>query len=506
MRGWRLATWVVLGIVTVAVACNDYDDASPMDADAGPDGGPSGDGSAASNDATAADAGSETGSDAGTGPFLWAVHGEMVSNQPSPPFALAATEERVAIGFSSNSSVTMQLRSGPVDLAGPGVVYLVLHQGGAFLQNGILPMAGARAAAIDSALESYFGGYGNPGGGKPVARLAKPKKDAGAFWTNTFDQADATIDTSTATGIATRNLDIATALYFRGEIDVPLKGSAGSLRLQANDYDSVIDVVDSVNGRAFWTKVIGGPGAQMAQVLSYDADGNLLVAGDTDERSVFVGDAGVDGGETSGNLAPFFVRVSANEPHDVISGAVLPIAAFDGTDTFATVLGARALSKGDVVLCGVTRNVTRLGDQDVARKGGSDAFVLRASPSGKIAWLKVFGGTETDTCTSLAIDSHDDVIVGVTYQSSTVSIDGVMLAPPNDSRDSAGAVLKLDADGHLVWHYELTRGSARVVVVATTPNDDVLYGGYFAGKIDLGDGERSAGDGGSGPFLVRRGR
>jgi hypothetical protein len=123
--------------------------------------------------------------------------------------------------------------------------------------------------------------------------------------------------------------------------------------------------------------------------------------------------------------------------------------------------------------------------------GGSDAFVAKFGGDGTLAWAKTFGGTEPDGVAALAA-GPDGSVIAAGFYAGTVDLDP---GPGVDSHTADSGqetfVMKLDADGSLVWARTfsvLSSGYSDPLAVAVGADGSVYVGGEFSGSIDLDPG------------------
>ena len=116
-------------------------------------------------------------------------------------------------------------------------------------------------------------------------------------------------------------------------------------------------------------------------------------------------------------------------------------------------------SKGFTVIVGGMHAVNPLPKTTVHGPGGdTDVFVMKLSPAGEIAWLRRFGGTGTDRAYAVEVDAAGFVYVagraGPEFPTTADVLQprfGGDIEAARSYGPQDGFVLKLDADGGLLW-------------------------------------------------------
>ena len=212
-------------------------------------------------------------------------------------------------------------------------------------------------------------------------------------------------------------------------------------------------VVESLESRALlsadpvWSTYLGGSDFDSPYGVAVDAAGNTVVTGDTNSPGWVSG-----GFDTTYNdlpypddFDPFVVKVSPTGEHlwsTYLGGA--------GNEWG---LGVAVDSAGNILVTGQTSSIGWVsgGFDTTYNGGGSDAFVVKLSPTGEHLWSTYLGGNSDDGGrfgNSIAVDADDNVqITGYTYSSGWVS--GGFDATLNGVSDAF--VVKLSPTGNHLW-------------------------------------------------------
>ena len=270
--------------------------------------------------------------------------------------------------------------------------------------------------------------------------------------------------------------------------------------------DGLVLFLDGASGKALWAKHVHGPSTDRLESIRIDASGSVFVGGGSFSSTMKV-DASPSGilvkaGDAT-SASPFVLRFDSADPHPVGFARSFGLSV---PSKSGTVSGLAVAANGDVLVCGSFEGGIDLGLGVQSGKGLTDGFVARLPATGSVpSWARVFGGAQPDECTSVDADPTDQVVVGLSYQSSGVVLDGHTFGDPLAGQP-AGAVAKLSGAGAFQWGFDVTGQGASIRSVAIHPSGDVLYSGSFIGGVNLGDGNVQSGNNGTEPsyFLVRR--
>jgi Secretion system C-terminal sorting domain len=119
--------------------------------------------------------------------------------------------------------------------------------------------------------------------------------------------------------------------------------------------------------------------------------------------------------------------------------------------------------------------------------GMRDGFIAKYDENGTLLWAGSFGGSEADLVHSVAVDANGDIAI-YGWIEGTADLDptaGVQSTTSAGFRD--GCVVKLDANGNLLWAFTLTNTTQCYGgdIDFSPLNGDVLVTGYFQTSIDL---------------------
>ncbi len=229
-----------------------------------------------------------------------------------------------------------------------------------------------------------------------------------------------------------------------------------------------------------WAGYVGGTGADRAQGVAADRNGNVVVVGYTDSAGWVSG-----GPDTIYNARDGFVAKFAA----------------DGTPLWSTYLGgtsqdyARGVAldpNGNVLVVGETPSSSWIsGGYDTTWGGSSDGFVVKLSPAGAHLWSTYLGGSGADYGYGIVVDGAGTVYVAGkmgTANWATNGYDTTLGSNPD------GFVARLDANGNLLWSSYLggaasdsanaiaLDGSGNVFIAGESLSTNWVAGGYQTNK------------------------
>lgn len=134
----------------------------------------------------------------------------------------------------------------------------------------------------------------------------------------------------------------------------------------------------------------------------------------------------------------------------------------------------------NIFISGSFENSVYIDKVKLTSKGDADAFIIKFNPYGKVLWAKGIGGSSYDSGAGITIDRNNSLYLTGEYADSIDFDPGpgkaAFFAP-----QTAGFVLKLDADGGFVWAKSLGSGLA---VGADPQSRIVVAGGTHGGQSD----------------------
>jgi hypothetical protein len=186
-----------------------------------------------------------------------------------------------------------------------------------------------------------------------------------------------------------------------------------------NNRDPVVywlDKDDLSTILAYQLTVFSGSARDEAVAVSFDSQGNTIVAGFTE--------SGVS--PLSGRV-PFLVKFDS-------AGNVLWSIAFEPSPSMGSYVGIPGISGGLAIDC--DNNIIVAGSVVLPGKD-HDAFVAKFDPDGNILWYKTFGGIQREHAYGVALDNFGNIYVSGSTNSFSANYDIF--------------VARFDPNGNLAW-------------------------------------------------------
>jgi chitodextrinase len=226
-------------------------------------------------------------------------------------------------------------------------------------------------------------------------------------------------------------------------------------------------------GAHLWSRRFGGSAFDYGYAAAVDPAGNVLVAG------AFFGSGDFGSGPLSsaGGADVFAVKLTP-------SGAVSWAKRFGGSgDDYA--YGAAADGAGSLLLTGSFHGSAGFGGPTLTSAGGSDAFLVKLSPTGGHVWSKRFGDGSADRGQGVAVDAQGNVAVAGSFQGSADFGGGPLASLGIDVFLASYA-----PTGAYRWAQRLGPSGNQFPGGVASAGGAVAATGYFQYTLDAGDGPR----------------
>jgi len=236
----------------------------------------------------------------------------------------------------------------------------------------------------------------------------------------------------------------------------------GALKSVSQYGDYFLAKLDA-SGKHLWSKAIGTnpSGAYFGlPVVTTDASANVLVAK---------------------NAPPVVSKLDA-------SGSPLWSKPFvEGNAGGATNQAIVADAAGNVIVTGRFWGETDFGNSMPLAAVGTDLFVVKLDPSGKLVWIKSFSGGQYTSMHGygVAVDTKGNVLVTGVFWGAVDFGSGPLTSVGHQDI----FVLKLDPTGNHLWSKSFgSNNGDDGVAIAADAADNVVVTGSFMGTVDFGGG------------------
>jgi hypothetical protein len=285
-----------------------------------------------------------------------------------------------------------------------------------------------------------------------------------------------------------------------------------------------------------WSQRFGGTGDDLAQGVTVDGAGNVLIVGGctsvtnfgggnifttANTRDIFLAKFDATGAHQWSHVFPN--SVGNDEGHGVatdgsgnvfITGAFYNTVDFGGGNLTSAGGGDIFLAKydaggnyqwskrfgtggnevgyavaadgsGNVVVTGQYQGTVDFGGGDLTSAGGGDIFVAKFDGTGAHVWSKRFGSTQNDEAHGIDVDGSGNVVITGSFQLSVDFGGGPLTSPSGLSMFLA----KYDANGVHQWSKRFSGlGSEIGNAIAIDAAGNVVVTGQYAGNVDFGGG------------------
>jgi hypothetical protein len=186
-----------------------------------------------------------------------------------------------------------------------------------------------------------------------------------------------------------------------GSFDTSFNGGVGG--------DAFVLKLNPTGSSLVYSTYIGGSGDDIAHGMALDANGNVFIAGETQDAAVdFPTTAGAFDTTNGGAFDAFVAKLNA-------SGTALTYSTFLGGATFDFGFGVAIDAAGNAYVAGETQSAdfpTVAGSFDTTHNGSDDAFLTKVNPSGTgLIYSTFLGGSGTDVGRGVAVDSIGNAYV-----------------------------------------------------------------------------------------------
>jgi Domain of unknown function (DUF4347)/Beta-propeller repeat len=270
---------------------------------------------------------------------------------------------------------------------------------------------------------------------------------------------------------------------FSGTVDFD-PGTGENTLTSVGLSDIFISKLDT-SGNYLWVKQFGSTNNESANSVAIDASGNVYTTGHFSGTVDFDPGAGTSNLTSTGLQDIFISKLDS-------SGNYLWAKRIGGTNP-ASARSVAIDGSGNVYTTGTFAGTTDFdpgaGASNLTSAGNNDIFISKLDSNGNYLWAKQFGGTNSDSVNSVAVDSSGNVYTTGAFEG-TIDFDP---GTGTNNLTSAGVqdvfINKLDSNGNYLWAKRF--GSTNVDIAYSTAIDgsgNVYTTGFFNGTVDFDPG------------------
>lgn len=272
--------------------------------------------------------------------------------------------------------------------------------------------------------------------------------------------------------------------YYRGTVDFdpgPGEFNMTSVAPLSTNWDICILKLDA-DGNFGWAKSIGGLGSESARKMRVDAAGNLVIACSMGSTTDFDPGPGVTEFTSAGGGD--FVITKYNP-----SGDLLWAKHFGGSG-FDEVYEMNLDATGNILAVGGFNNAVDFdpgpGNFPMTSSAGTDAFVVKLSSNGDFNWARPFRGNGSQILYGITSDASGNSYMTGRFESSIDIDPGPGVNDISSTGGNDGIILKLAADGEVIWGKVLTGNlNQEGNDIAISEEGNLYISGSFSGTTDF---------------------
>ncbi|HMY16076.1 MAG TPA: hypothetical protein PKA58_07085 [Polyangium sp.] len=238
------------------------------------------------------------------------------------------------------------------------------------------------------------------------------------------------------------------------------------------------------NGSHIWSKKFGDNKDQLANSAIFDAQGNIIMAGDFGGVIDFGGGIGVTE-NTPSQMAGFVAKLDSQSAHIFSDAFRVP----NLVGNFLTQTRATVDKQGNITVVGRFSGSLTVGNEAPLPSSGtgSDVFVLRYDSAGKLVFVKKFGSSGDDFGPQIATATDGTTYIAGRIGSATIDLSALGGSTINGMGGGDIYVVKLNADGTFAKAKVFGDSADQLVTSVTVdPLGHVLLGGYYKGVLNFG--------------------
>ncbi len=245
----------------------------------------------------------------------------------------------------------------------------------------------------------------------------------------------------------------------------------GSMTLRSvGGSDIFVAKLETATGNVLWARSFGGTADDVGKAVAVDDAGGIYFAGTFTGTIDFGG-----GGLGSGNADGFIAKLTP-------AGDYVWAYGIGGPD-FDAATGV-AVHGNTVAVIGSYQTSMTINGMMVTAAGSDDMFLVELNTNGVIGWAKAIGGPANEDPNSVAVDSHDNIVVVGRFGGLT-NFGGETLT--GKGHDDVFVVKYAGSNGaHLFSKSFGGAGFESATSVAIDSQDNIFIMGFYLTQMDVG--------------------
>ena len=245
-------------------------------------------------------------------------------------------------------------------------------------------------------------------------------------------------------------------------------GAGGNADIFVVKYD--------INGNVLWAKSAGGSGYDVANSITVDTLGNVIILGDFSSSTITFG--GITLANAGSSTTDIFI-VKYNTNGNVIWAKSAGGTSADNSSNVATDVAGNIYITGYFYSPTITFGTTTLTN---AGSGTSDIFIVKYDTNGNIIWAKRVVGISQDIPSSVTTDALGNILIAGQFSSSTITFGGITLSNAGAGGGYSSAfIVKYDASGTALWAKSAggSNGNSGASSIIVDISGNIYVGGAF---------------------------
>lgn len=282
--------------------------------------------------------------------------------------------------------------------------------------------------------------------------------------------------------------------YFQG------MGVFGDLTLENNGYVDIFVARYDYAGNLVWVRQMGGPSDDIASSIAVDEQGSIFVAGAFSETMQLSAKVKLS---SEGLFDAFLIKLDSegrtawavseggymnDVAYDLAldpAGNIIVTGGYAGSESFGSEFRMHAAYRNP------RRRYTRayFGGKRLTSQGGSDVFIGKYNPAGKLVWVQSIGGNKAgapEAGFGVAVDARGHAHVTGSFAGRVMFGNNTLI-----SRGIGDVfVTELDREGRVLWARQAGAQYGKPNVgygIAVDRGGNCYVTGFFEGNVAFGD-------------------
>jgi hypothetical protein len=189
------------------------------------------------------------------------------------------------------------------------------------------------------------------------------------------------------------------------------------------------------NGQLAWTKQLGSTGEDLGKGIAINNNGDLFVTGHYRNTLYYDNDSLVSLGNTDAFVAKLDLQGNLSWIKSI------------GNSSFETGTSIACDALGNSYITGTFEDSLDIDNQNLQSYGNLNNFIIQLNPAGNLGWKNSLGTPTFDNLKDIQLDANGNVYIAGYFRSVLLGTLGQL----NSNGDQDALLLKLDANGQLLW-------------------------------------------------------